>query len=655
LAKSDGKTEICNLKILKPLFESKFDAGVLGETNWRGRFLEEYCLLRYNLSSMVSSKCEPPAKRLGVKTTKKPFNDTNTSINTTGMSKTRIYISLAMQMAIISFIVRQFQQSGTLATIQSFIEARYLPATSCGWLDKTREFVILSDNIVLSHGTYPGFVHVRGSVIADVAVGGKGKDRHKIATNNLGDKLMTTVLLIDYQSAYVSPGIIDVHVHMDEPGRTHWEGVETATKAAAAGGVTMVVDMPLNNDPPTTTPLLLKQKIQAVRNKTHVNVGFWGGIVPENAADAGILHGMAKAGALGFKSFLSPSGLDTFSNVAISDVAQALPTIQSLGMPYLVHAELVDDEATPPAGADARKHSTWLNSRPKRFEANAIRALIGEVKSLLESDKKRQEEEAQRPFNAWFAAYKKFIGIDTKKVERHQAAAIERRRKRISVGFDLHIVHLANGDMLGEIQAAKTAGLPITAEVCPHHLTFPAEDIHDGSTLYKCAPPLREQENIDKLWRGVADGTIDNFSTDHSPCEPSLKALESGDFLKAWGGIAGLQYALAATWDGARKRQLQPQLLARLWSEFPARLAGVGERKGRLKMGQDADIVVWDPDSLADTSTRGLQHRHKGTPYAGREMFGKVLATFVSGRQVFEENKGVSTDVCGSLVLGRQV
>jgi len=442
---------------------------------------------------------------------------------------------------------------------------------------------------------------------------------------------------------------------MDEPGRTHWEGVETATKAAAAGGVTMVVDMPLNNDPPTTTPLLLKQKIQAVRNKTHVNVGFWGGIVPENAGDAGVLHGMAKAGALGFKSFLSPSGLDTFSNVAISDVAQALPTIRSLGMPYLVHAELVDDEATPPAGADARKHSTWLNSRPKRFEANAIMALIGEVKSLLASDKKRQEEEAQRPFNVWFDAYKKFIGIDTKKVERLQAAATERRRKRISVGFDLHIVHLANGDMLGEIQAAKTAGLPITAEVCPHHLTFPAEDIQDGNTLYKCAPPLREQENIDKLWRGVADGIIDNFSTDHSPCEPSLKELESGDFLKAWGGIAGLQYALAATWDGARKRQLQPQLLARLWSEFPARLAGVGERKGRLKMGQDADIVVWDPDSLADTSTKGLQHRHKGTPYAGREMYGKVLATFVSGRQVFEENKGVSTDVCGSLVLGRQV
>jgi len=396
----------------------------------------------------------------------------------------------------------------------------------------------------------------------------------------------------------VSPGIVDTHVHINEPGRTEWEGFDTATRAAAAGGVTTIVDMPLNSIPATTTVEALRVKKESARAQCHVDVGFWGGIVPGNA-DA--LDGLADAGVRGFKCFLVPSGVDEFPAVDEADLRRALPILARRKLPLLVHAEwpaLITLPAHP-------TYQAYLASRPPESEVEAIRLMIRLAGEF-----------------------------------------------RVST----HIVHVSSAEGVDAIARAKTAWVPITAETCPHYLSFSAEKIPDGATEFKCAPPIREASHRAALWEGLDDGTIDMIVTDHSPAPPSLKT--PGNFMTAWGGIASLELALPAVWTASRARFLvqsfqsvetdlepervsRPQFadLARWMSERPAALAGLSEKKGRIAPGLDADLVVWDPDVATTVDPVRLKQRLKLTPYAGRTLFGRVLTTFVRGERVWDKKK----------------
>lgn len=554
---------------------------------------------------------------------------------THGFSRTRIFLSVALHVAVLSVLGVQLQRAGIYDILKSYIEARFPSEQSCGHITE-REFILLADNIVTHHGLLPGSIYIRGSMIADVSIGGPGAQRHEIAKLGVGEKLFSRLPILDYGNAVLSPGLIDLHTHMNEPGREFWEGAHTATKAAAAGGITTIIDMPLNSEPATTTPEQVQRKIRAIENKTHVNVGLWGGIVPQNVHHPKLLAQMAKLGVLGFKSFLSPSGFDSFENVSIADVKAVLPTIQAMELPYLVHAELVDNGANPPIDANPKKHDTWLNTRPQRFETNAVHGLLDALRSVNDQSALHQEKHHLMRFSWW---------------EDVLTWGAPKRSSSSKHGFKLHIVHLANADLLPVLKQAKEEGLPVSVEVTPHHLTFASEDVPDGDTRFKCAPPLRSRENREGLWNGLKEGTIDAVASDHSPAEPGVKLFESGDFMKAWGGIAGLQYGLPATWHGAQLRNVSVERIMSAWSTFPAQLAGLGSRKGALKAGYDADIVAWDMESLADTSQAGVYHRHKANPYQGAQLKGRVRATFVGGRMVFDSDKGASDDVCGSLLV----
>ena len=393
------------------------------------------------------------------------------------------------------------------------------------------------------------------------------------------------VELIDAGNSVVMPGNADAHVHVNEPGRTEWEGYETATKAAAAGGVTTIVDMPLNSIPPTTTFTGFEEKLDAAAGKCTVDVAFWGGVVPGNTAE---LAPLAERGVRGFKCFLIHSGVDEFPHVVESDLRIAMPEIARLDSVLLVHAEVtgpIDAVAETLAGLDPREYDTFLKSRPPEAENEAI------------------------------------------------AQMIELSRE---TGCRTHIVHLSSAEALPMLRQAKADGVPITAETCPHYLTFAAEEVPDGATHFKCCPPVRESENREKLWDAIVDGTIDMVVSDHSPCTPALKLQESGDFMEAWGGISALQFGLPVMWTNLRARGLGITDLTRLMSAMPAKLAGLDGNKGKLAAGYDADIVIWNPDEQFTVVPELIQHRHKLTPYSGRELFGKIEATFVGGRKVFE-------------------
>jgi len=383
----------------------------------------------------------------------------------------------------------------------------------------------------------------------------------------------------------VMPGIVDTHVHVNEPGRTNWEGFESATRAAAAGGVTTILDMPLNSIPPTTNARALDAKRAAAAGKTAVNVEFIGGVVPGNAGE---LEGLRDAGVRAFKCFLSPSGVDEFPNVAERDLAKAFPVLARLGLPLMVHAE---DPALLRAGTSSSSYADYLASRPIEAEHAAIELLVGLM---------------------------------------HRSPT------------PVHIVHLSSATSLDIIAAAKQRGLPITVETCPHYLTFAAEEIPDGATEYKCAPPIRSRSERDALWAAVIAGDIDLIASDHSPCPPNMKRTH-GDFFSAWGGIASLQLSLSAVWTGARPRGVPPERIAEWMSAPPARLAGFADRKGAIAEGFDADIVIWDPDKSFVVDPEKILHRHRVTPYAGRELFGVVHATYVGGRRVFDETRWVTS------------
>src|SRR5262245_3149891 len=443
--------------------------------------------------------------------------------------------------------------------------------------------LIRSQRVVLPDGVRPAEIRVEKGKIISIGTPGT---------------LGTLGTLIDAGNAVVMPGLVDTHVHINDPGRADWEGFETATLAAAAGGVTTLVDMPLNSIPATTSVAALEAKRQAAAGRCSVDVGFWGGVVPGNAGD---IEPLARAGVLGFKCFLSPSGVAEFGHVSESDLREAMPIIAKTGLPLLVHAEMPALLREPDRSANPRRYTTWLDSRPTTAERAAIDLLI----ELSEQTSAR-----------------------------------------------VHIVHLASADALRSIGGARAKGLPLTVETCPHYLTFGAEEIADGDTALKCAPPIREGEHRERLWTALADGLIDLVATDHSPAPSALKHIEDGDFLAAWGGIASLQIALPVVWTGAAARRIPLHRLAEWMSAAPARLAGLGRRKGAIAAGRDADLVFFDPDRETIVDASRLYHRHPLTPYDGARLRGVVMATMLGGEFVFDHGECIGPS--GGCLISRQ-
>lgn len=394
--------------------------------------------------------------------------------------------------------------------------------------------------------------------------------------------------VIDAEDRVVSAGLVDSHVHLNEPGRTEWEGVDTGTRAAAAGGITTVIDMPLHSIPATTTVDALEAKRTVARRKSWVDVGFWGGVVP---GSEGEIAGLAAAGVCGFMATLVDSGVEEFAATPIETLRKVAPTIAATGLPLLVHCE--DPRVIAAAGAavgraDPRRYANYLASRPSEAETAAVEALL-------------------------------------------EIAA--------GSGLRLHIVHLTTGAPLPAIKHAKSQGVKVTVETSPHHLTFVAEQIEDGATQFKCSPPIRPWAERERLWEALIAGSIDCVASGHSPSPPSLKRLEDGDFFAAWGGISSLQLLLPAVWTGAERRSVGPGQMACWLAEGPAELVGLGKHKGRLAAGWDADIVIWDAGSSLVVNPARLEHRHQLTPYAYQRLFGVVEATILRGDLIFAEGR----------------
>jgi allantoinase len=392
--------------------------------------------------------------------------------------------------------------------------------------------------------------------------------------------------ITDFGDLAILPGLVDSHIHINEPGRTEWEGFRTATRAAAAGGYTMLADMPLNCVPATTSPEALEAKRKAAQGHCQVDWAAWGGLVPENLER---IAALSSAGVSGFKCFLIHPGIDEFTMINESHLRTALPNVKKTGLPLLVHAELpgpIDSATEELMQADWRVYGTYLNSRPDESELSAIELLI------------RLCEES---------------------------------------GCRIHIVHLSTSKALARLRDAKCRGLPITVETCPHYLHLCSDEISNGSTLHKCAPPIRSRENREALWQGLRQGVIDFVATDHSPCPPAMKQMERGDFRGAWGGIPSVSVALSLMWTEASNRDFSIVDIARWMAEGPAQLAGVGERKGRLATGFDADMVVFDPEAEWIVTPADLHYRHAISPYLGERLTGKVLMTFLRGECVYKQ------------------
>jgi allantoinase len=438
----------------------------------------------------------------------------------------------------------------------------------------TADLIVRGKRVVTPEGERAAAIHVRGGVIAAVSA---------------YDEIPSGSTLHETGDFVVMPGVVDTHVHINEPGRADWEGFSSATRAAAAGGVTTLIEMPLNSIPATISAAALREKLAAAAGKLWVDTGFWGGVVPGNAEE---LQALWDGGVFGFKCFLVPSGVDEFAHVTETDLRVALPKLAALGAPLLAHAELPGAIEKAVAGlaknASPRKYATWLASRPREAENEAVALLL---------------------------------------------------RLGTEFGARIHIVHVSSADALALLRGAKAAGGAVTAETCPHYLIFAAQEIGDGATEFKCAPPIRERENRENLWQGLGDGTLDFIATDHSPCPTAMKLQEEGDFLRAWGGIASLQLSLPAVWTEARGRGYAVTHLANWLCAGPARLAGLSGKKGAIAVGCDADFVIWDADAKFLVEPAQLHHRHKVTPYAGRELAGRVEATFLRGRKIFERGE----------------
>jgi len=382
--------------------------------------------------------------------------------------------------------------------------------------------------------------------------------------------------LHDLPGLVLSPGLVDSHVHVDEPGRTDWEGFATATRAAAAGGVTTLVDMPLNSIPPTVDLAALRAKRAAAQGKLWCDVAFWGGI---DGRGTGAVNELADAGVCGFKVFLADSGVPEFGSVGTDGLRGALTAAGARRLPVVVHAEWPSLVRSAPSG---RPYAGWLASRPPEAEVEAVR-VVAELSGRL--------------------------------------------------GAPAHVLHLSSARALGVLEQARAAGAPLSAETCPHYLSLAAEDVPDGWTPAKCAPPVRGRDNRDELWDGLRAGLVDAVVSDHSPAPPALKSLQEGDFGAAWGGISGLQTQLPVVWTAARARGVTPTELARWQSSAPAALAGL-RGKGAIAVGADADLVAWDPDATFVVDPTALHHRHPLSPWAGARLHGVVRTTWLRGRPV---------------------
>jgi allantoinase len=394
--------------------------------------------------------------------------------------------------------------------------------------------------------------------------------------------------LHDLGNAVLLPGLVDSHVHINEPGRTDWEGFSTATRAAASGGVTTLVDMPLNCVPETLDVAALAAKRAAAQGQAWVDWAAWGGVVRGNAE---ALQPLIRAGVAGFKCFLIHSGIDGFKWVDESDLRIALEKLRGAGLPLLAHAEVAGPVGTATAtlearGTNWRKYSTYLSSRPDEAEVEAIALLI------------RLAEEFATP---------------------------------------IHIVHLSTARALPALSEARSRGLPITVETCVQYLSFAAEEIADGATEFKCAPPIRSAENREILWRALEGGLIDMVVTDHSPCPPEMKRREEGRWDLAWGGIASLGLALPVMWTAMRQRGIEIERIGKWMAAVPARLAGLAGRKGVLMPGADADFAVFDPDAEWTVTPDDLHFRHKLSPYLGTKLRGRVRETWLRGERIYSD------------------
>ncbi|OQP52013.1 allantoinase [Niastella yeongjuensis] len=431
------------------------------------------------------------------------------------------------------------------------------------------DLAISGRNICTPEGMREGVVLVHKGIIVDILP-------------NLPAAAISTE--IDIGELVLMPGIIDPHVHINEPGRTDWEGFETATRSAAAGGITTLVEMPLNADPVTITADAFDKKAAAAEGQLHVNCGFWGGVVPANTPE---LEKLISKGVLGFKAFLTHSGIDEFPNVTGSDLHQSIPIIARHHLPLLVHAELTTNVQPPPVN-NPQSYKSYLLSRPRQWEDDAIALMI-------------------------------------RLCEQYQCR--------------VHIVHLSSAGSIEQIKQARQKGLPVTVETAQHYLYFNAEEIPDAQTAFKCAPPIREKENNEQLWQALQEDTIDFVATDHSPAPPAMKEISSGNLMKAWGGIASLQLALPVLWTAARKRNIPVTRMAQWLCEKPALLPGLQKSKGRIAKGFDADFVVWDPNKQFRVTAEALHHKHKITPYMNQELYGVVEQTWLAGQLIFERGR----------------
>jgi allantoinase len=392
----------------------------------------------------------------------------------------------------------------------------------------------------------------------------------------------------DFGETAILPGLVDSHVHINDPGRAEWEGFDTAMRAAAAGGYTLLVDMPLNCLPATTSVAALEAKRAAAQGRCRVDWAAWGGVVEDNRDD---IEPLAAAGVPGFKCFLIHPGIDGFTMVTEQQLRAALPAVARTGLPLLVHAELpgpIEVATEEVANLDWRRYATYLQSRPEEAELAAIRLLL----SLC-----------------------------------HE------------YDFRLHIVHLSASAVLQELKIARSQGLAVTVETCPHYLHLTSETIEDGATVSKCAPPIRSRENRERLWQGLRDGVIDLVVTDHSPCPPAMKRLDEGNFKTAWGGISSLSVALPVMWTEARKRGFTMLDIAHWMAEAPAGLAGCQMCKGRIAPGFDADFVAFDSEAEFVVTEERLHYRYPLSPYMGETLRGVVKATYLRGKPVFLEGQ----------------
>ena len=446
------------------------------------------------------------------------------------------------------------------------------------------ELVIRGRRVVIGNSVRPASLHITRGYISSISI--------------FEDVPSGCELMEADPDSVVMPGLVDTHVHVNEPGRTDWEGFETATRAAAAGGVTTIVDMPLNSIPATTTLDAFNAKLEAGRGKLHVDVGFWGGVVPGNTGE---LAKLWDAGVVGFKCFLIHSGVDEFPNVTEHDLRETMPELARLGAILIVHAEVpgpvVAACCQSAESEPATSYETFLRSRPREAENEAVQLMI--------------------------------------KLSRE-------------TGCRVHIVHHSSADALTMLRRAKSFGLPLTAETCPHYLHFAAEEIPDGATEFKCCPPIRERENREELWSALRDGTIDMVVSDHSPCPPEMKLRDQGDFMKAWGGISSLQLRLPVMWTEARARGFDLWELVEWLCAAPARQVGF-KLKGTIEEGGDADIVIWNPEREFTVEPWMLHHRHKLTPYAGETLRGVVEKTFLRGQIVYDD--GAFFDPRGRVTL----